>query len=116
MFKNKRYCTSTIVSQVPIQLQIVMWNLIDTMEVEKDYLQIFELSECNGKQKIIHTQEVPEYKREYLFNTGAPFLRCVCEANSKNSQGFDVSESFLNAKIYVIDSVEYSMMLFNYEY
>ena len=49
----------------------------------------------NGKQKIVHSQEQPEYKKEYLFETGTPFL---C------------------AKIFVIDDVTHSTMLFNYEY
>ena len=51
--------------------------------------------EENGKQKIVHSQEQPEYKKEYLFETGTPFL---C------------------AKIFVIDDVTHSTMLFNYEY
>ena len=45
--------------------------------------------------KIVHSQEQPEYKKEYLFETGTPFL---C------------------AKIFVIDDVTHSTMLFNYEY
>lgn len=77
MFKNKRYSTAAIAEEIPF------------------YLQVFKLSEYNGMQRIVHSQEEPEYTREYLINTGTPFF---------------------NAKIYVIDSVEYSTMLFSHEY
>ena len=95
MFNGKRFATRRITEKVPLALQAIMWNLIDTMVITKDYLQVFELSEENGKQKIIHSQEQPPYKKEYLFNTGTPFL---------------------NAKIFVIDDETHSTMLFNYEY
>ena len=49
-------------------------NMIDTMDEPKDYLQVFDLSEENGKQKIVHSQEQPEYMKEYLFETGTPFF------------------------------------------
>ena len=77
MFSGKRFVTSGIAEKVPL------------------LLQVFDLSEENGKQKIVHSQEQPEYKKEYLFKTGTPFL---C------------------AKIFVIDDVTHSTMLFNYEY
>lgn len=95
MFNGKRFTTRGISEKVPLVLQVIMWNMIDTMDTVKDYMQVFELSEENGKQKIIHSQEQPPYKKEYLFNTGTPFL---------------------NAKIYVIDNETHSTMLFNYEY
>ena len=95
MFNGKRFATRGITEKVPLALQVIMWNLIDTMDITKDYLQVFELSEENGKQKIIHSQEQPPYKKEYLINTGTPFF---------------------NAKIFVIDDETHSTMLFNYEY
>ncbi len=49
-----------------------MWQCIDTMPPIKDYLQVFRFTEENGKQKIIHSQEESEYKREYLINSDAP--------------------------------------------
>ena len=64
------------------------------MPVDIDYLQVFSLSAQNGRQRVIHTQEVPEYKREYVFNIGTA----------------------IDAKIYVIDSGTYSTMLFAQEY
>ena len=95
MFNNPRYCTRGISSEVPLLMQIILWGLIDSMEVaEKDYLQIFRLSAENGKQKIIHTQEQPEYSKEYLFP----------------------SEDPITAKIFVIDDETHTTMLLAEEY
>ena len=95
MFKNQRYVTSGISSGVPLLMQIILWGLIDAMEVaEKDYLQIFRLSAENGKQKIIHRQEQPEYSKEYLFPSEEP----------------------ITAKIFVIDDETHTTMLLAEEY
>ena len=95
MFNNPRYCTRGISSEVPLLMQIILWGLIDSMEVaEKDYLQIFRLSAENGKQKIIHTQEQPEYSKEYLFPSEEP----------------------ITAKIFVIDDETHTTMLLAEEY
>ena len=53
MFRGKRFVTSGIAEKVPLLLQVTMWNMIDTMDEPKDYLQVFDLSEENGKQKIV---------------------------------------------------------------
>ena len=57
MFSGKRFVTSGIAKKVPLELQVIMWDMIDTMDEQKDYLQVFDLSEENGKQKIVHSQE-----------------------------------------------------------
>ena len=64
------------------------------MPVDKDYLQVFSLSEYNGKQRIIHTQEIPEYKKEYVLN---------------------ISKT-VTAKVFVIDDETHSTMLLANEY
>lgn len=92
MFEN-RYITKGVQSEIPVVLQIFMWDCISAVS-EKDYLQIFRLSECNGKQKIVHEQEVPEYKREYLLAVPEP----------------------VNAKVYVIDDGDHCTMLLAEEY
>ena len=46
MFSGKRFVTSGIAEKVPLLLQVIMWNMIDTMDEPKDYLQVF------GKAKI----------------------------------------------------------------
>ena len=74
MFKGKRFVTSGIAEKVPLLLQMIMWDMVDAMDEPKDYLQAFDLSEENGKQKIVHSQEQLEYEKEYLFETGTPFL------------------------------------------
>ena len=93
MFNNKRMITRRISSEVPLILQLAMWSMIDSMQVPKDYLQIFSLSVEDGKQRIIHEQGQPEYRKEYLLDT-----------------------PFLCAKIYVIDDKTHSTMLFSDEY
>ena len=65
------------------------------MEVaEKDYLQVFLLSVDGENQRIIHEQEQPEYRKEYLFS----------------------SENPVTAKVYVIDDKTHSTMLLAEEY
>ena len=65
------------------------------MEVaEKDYLQVFCLSADGENQRIIHEQEQPEYRKEYLFP----------------------SENPVTAKVYVIDDKTHSTMLLAEEY
>ena len=45
MFGGKRFVTSGIAEKVPLELQVIMWNMIDTMDEPRDYLQVFDLSE-----------------------------------------------------------------------
>ena len=95
MFNNQRYVTRGISNELPLMLQIILWGLIDTMEVvQKDYLQVFCLSVDGDKQRIIHEQEQPEYRKEYLFP----------------------SENPVTAKVYVIDDKTHSTMLLAEEY
>ena len=90
---TNRYITRGVQSEIPVVLQIFMWDCISAVS-EKDYLQIFRLSECNGKKKIGHEEEVPEYKREYLLAVPEP----------------------VNAKVYVIDDGAHCTMLLAEEY
>lgn len=99
MFEGKRYVTKGVLEGVPGYLQNLIWYMISIMPVsEKDYLQVFELSEVleNGKvfQKIVHSQEVPEYKNEEIIT---------------------VSEA-INEKVYVIDDETHSTILLAEEY
>lgn len=64
------------------------------MPVDRDYLQVFYLSAKGGRQRIRHTQEVPEYSKEYVIFTENP-----------------VAE-----KVFVIDSKTYSQMILANEY
>ena len=93
MFSNKRYLTKGVQADIPFELQLFMWECIKAVP-EPDYLQIFRLSNFNGKQRIIHEQEIPEYKREYLLVVNEP----------------------INQKVYVIDDGDHSTMLLAEEY
>ncbi len=65
MFTNERYLTREVADQVPISIQILMWDLVEKLE-EKDYLQIFELTpKESGIVEIVHKQENPETTSKY---------------------------------------------------
>lgn len=67
MFEGEKYLTAGVDCEIPKILQIFMWDCIANLPVEKDYLQVFKLSKTqNGFQRIIHSQEQPEYKTEYM--------------------------------------------------
>lgn len=94
MFDNQRYLTRGVQTEIPLELQLFMWECIDRMPEPKDYFQIFELKDFGGMQHIIHRSEQPEYKMNYFIPTGKA----------------------VTVKIYVIDSEEYSTMLLAEEY
>ena len=94
-FKNQRFITKGIAENVHPLLQIFMWECIDSLNLPKDYLQIFELTAEDGKKKIKHIQEEPEYQKEYLLDADTPFYV---------------------GKIFVIDDLLHSTMLLAEEY
>ncbi len=94
MFDNQRYLTKGVNEAIPFELQLFMWECIDRIPEPKDYFQVFELSDLGGMQHIVHFSEQPEYRMNYFI----PTLEAV------------------TAKVYVIDSVEYSTMLLAEEY
>ncbi|MDB1949262.1 MULTISPECIES: DUF960 family protein [Clostridium] len=99
--KNNRYVTRGINEEIDIRLQLIMWSMIDKLKdegnVELDYLQVFKLRKEGNKVIIKQSQEVPEHKETHIIE-----LEDV-EIGNEN-------------KIYVIDSEEYSTMLFPSEY
>ena len=95
--KENRYITRGVNEKVDLSLQILLWNLVDDLKVEKDYLQVFKLSRVGDIINIEHTQEVPEYKL---------FIKV-------NAEDLEFKEEI---KIYVIDSGAYSTMLLSEEY
>ena len=102
MFDNaNRYISRGINDEIPIDVQIFMWQLIeelkDTIE-DIDYLQVFTIStvdESENTIRIIHSQEVAEYKKIWIFKASEP---CSEE------------------KIFVIDDGSHSTMLLAEEY
>lgn len=95
MFNNQRYITRGVADSVEPFCQLLIWDMIDNLNIKKDYLQIFLLEWKNGKLTITHSQEQPYYKKKYIF---------TCKSPEKTE------------KIYVIDSEEYSTMLLAEEY
>ena len=96
MFTNERYVTKEVADIVPIDIQLLIWKLIEVLEVKKDYLQVFELIPIeNDFVKIIQKQEIPEYTCEIIINN-----KTIKEI----------------IKIFVIDDIEYSIMMFNTQY
>lgn len=59
--KDSFYVTREINNTFDMRLIIYIQTLIDTLEVDTDYPQIFDISE----NTLIHSQEEPEYLKEY---------------------------------------------------
>ena len=99
--KDNRYVTRGVNGKIDIRLQLIMWSMIDKLKdegnVELDYLQIFKIRKDGNKIVINQSQEVPEYS-------------CTYEIGLEDIQIED------EIKGYVIDSGEYSTMLFPSEY
>lgn len=91
MFRNPRYLTKGVNETVPILIQLCLWGFAVDME---DSLQIFELSPEGKSQRIIHKQEQPEYRKEYLVHCSEP----------------------VTAKVYIIDDETHSTMLLAEKY
>ncbi|MBQ8349868.1 MAG: hypothetical protein IJY19_09565 [Ruminococcus sp.] len=94
MFNNQRYLTKGVQAEIPLELQLFMWECINRLPEEQDYFQVFKMESLNGIQKITHFSEQPEYHREYLVPTENP----------------------ITAKVYIINSDTYSTMLLAEEY
>lgn len=99
--KNNRYVTRGVNEEVDIRLQLTIWSMIDKLKdkgnVELDYLQVFKIRKERNKIVINQSQEVPKYS-------------CTYEIEIEEIQIDD------EIKVYVIDSGDYSTMLFPYEY
>ena len=100
MFENPKYITRGIAHEIPAEIQLELWIMIENLKmngtIKLDYLQVFRLSNLDGKLKIRHRQEEPEYHNEIV-----------------------VEFSFLpvdNTKIFVIDNGSCSTMMLDDEY
>ena len=99
--KDNRYVTRGVNEEVDVRLQLIMWSMIDKLKdeenVELDYLQVFRIRKEGKNIVISQSQEVPEYL-------------CTYEIDLEDIQIDN------EIKVYVIDSGEYSTMLFPSEY
>lgn len=100
--EGQRFLTPGIKEGVPLEVQLLLWHLIDSSDWQMDYLQIFELHKENHTNKliIIHRQEEPEQKRKVSFQLGQ---------YAKELQA-------LPSKIWVIDDGNHQTMLLPEEY
>ncbi|HLR65539.1 MAG TPA: DUF960 family protein [Virgibacillus sp.] len=97
--KKKRYMTRMIDEVVHVEIQKILWDLIDEQrqqDKELDYLQVFELKNIHGKQHIVHRQEIPERRVRWTFEL-------------KHTTPIETT-------IWCIDSDEYQMMLLPSDY
>mgnify|MGYP000554890912 CR=1 FL=1 len=97
MFDNNkgRYLTRGVDAEIPLDIQIFMWEAVDNMPEPKDYLQVFNLSVENGLQIIKHTSEQPKFDMTYI-------LTALTKA--------------VTAKVYIIDDGDHCTMLLAEEY
>ncbi len=101
-FNSKKYITNGINNSIPYIVQLLLWEAIDKLkesETQLDYLQIFNITTLNiDKEKVLkieHKQEQPYYSHTYVIKS--------------------IEES-INAKIFIIDSIDYITMLLSDEY
>ena len=66
MFDNPRHLTKGVNQSISLELQIFMWSCIDNLKVEKDYLQVFNLSVVNGIQRVEHKQRSSQISKYLL--------------------------------------------------
>ena len=95
MFRNQRYLTRGVYSEIPIEIQLFMWECIDRLPENRDYFQVFEFENLSSIQRITHFSEKPKYRMEYLLPTIA---------------------NPVTTKVYVIDDGDHSTMLLAEEY
>jgi hypothetical protein len=94
MFNNQRYLTIGVQTEIPPMLQTFIWNMVDLLPDDADYLQVFQLKPFGGMQQIVHTAEDPPFKKVYIFPSANP----------------------ITEKLYVIDDEDHSTMLLASEY
>ncbi|MGL4670969.1 MAG: DUF960 family protein [Cetobacterium sp.] len=97
-FKSTKYITRGIQSTLPFEIQLLLWNMIDVMNVEKkDYLQVFKFKIIDKNDHVVqieHSQEEPKYK-----NTIEIILNITDDTT-----------------VFCIDDISYSTMLLAEEY
>ena len=94
MFNNHRYLTCGVDAKIPMMIQLFLWDCVDKLPPERDYLQVFELSAEGDKQRVVHYSEQPYHRVEYLISSTDP----------------------ITEKLYIIDDGEHSTMLLASEY
>ncbi len=94
--KDKRYLTRGVASEIPIEIQIVIWNEIDKLvesDIKVDYLQVFHIEKEENRVIIKHHQEQPEFSNE-----------------------LSSSLNFKEKILFIIDDITHCTMLLSNEY
>lgn len=99
LFTNARYMTRGVASTLNPMLIALLWELVDNLPDERDYLQVFDLSPVADSQKIVHRAEEPAHIEEYA----VPLKNLAAD------------EAVID-KVYIIDDGEHSTMLLADEY
>lgn len=75
MFSADRYVTRGVHEVVPVQLQLLLWGILEKRKErgdQLDYLQVFELSAemVDGEplQKVTNRQEQPDYQEVFYID------------------------------------------------
>ena len=89
-----RYITSNAENRIPVESQLLMWYLFDTMNEEKDYLQIFDLKISDGKQLICHHQEQPQWSEEVFLRTDNPVTEKVFIITENGNEAMLLAEDY----------------------
>ncbi len=98
---ESRYLTRGINSEVPLSMQMLLWDIIDRVvasDIDTDYLSVFKFKEDNNNVIVIYSQEEPSYIQEHPF---------------KMQENYRV---LIGKTIFVIDDVTHSTMLLASEY
>ena len=91
-FNNLIFTTRAIKEELPEEVLLFIVGLVKNMHKEVkevDYLQVITIE----NNTLIHTQEIPEYKKSYTLLT-----------------------TIKNCKLFFIDNDEYSTLMFSHEY
>lgn len=81
---NKFYVTKEVNERLDMKIVIYIQTIIATMEVEIDYLQVFDIS----GNILTHSQEVPEYEREYRLSKKYEDERLFCIRTDEEKKSY----------------------------
>lgn len=99
--RKQRYVTKAINEELNIEIQVLLWELLDSIEVKRkdkmDYLQVFEIVNQGDNIKIINRQEQPTMTEELM----------IMKQGSMNIE---------DTIVWIIDDLEYRTMLFPKDY
>lgn len=98
MFPPRRYETAAVSREIPLAVQLFLWQCIDALPFSPDYLQVFEFSTDSGRLKIAHTQECPYYCKEYLLLSDVPITAKIYVINDKTHATIPLFREMLNRR------------------